>query len=364
MTVWEGRVAPGFEPVRDVFVEQLDRGVESGAGLAVVHEGRTVVDLVGGWRDAARELPWTPRTLVSTYSVSKPFGALCLLLLVDRGLAKLDDPVARHWPEFAADEVTLRHVLSHTAGLPVFPVARPAEALADWDLLCADLAAATPMWTPGEVAAEHALTYGHLVGELVRRIDGRSLGEFLAAEVSPAWGLDLGFGLSPADSARCADLGYGDLDWPVTVLGDPGSLKALSLGNPAGCLDLAVLNSELWRAHQVPAVNLHATALGVARFYAGLLGGGALDGVRVWSPQIVAEAVRVQHDGVDRLLDRPVRWALGMQVEEDGSWGMGGIGGNAGYADPARGYAFGYVTRHLAGFERVDALIEALHSCL
>lgn len=359
-----GLVADGFAPVREVFADLVAGGAESGAGLAVIHDGRVVVDLVGGWRDAERAVPWTPRTLCATYSVSKPFAAFCLLLLVDRGLAGLDDPVRKHWPEFAAEGVTLRHVLAHTAGLPVFPVTRTAQALADWDLLCADLAHATPLWTPGEVAAEHALTYGHLVGELVRRIDGRPIGAFLAAEIAGPWELDLGFALSPADTARCADLLYGDADWPVTILGAPGSLKARSLGNPAGCLDLAVLNGELWRATAVPAVNMHATALGVARFYAGLLGGGTLDGRRVFSPEIVAEAVRVQHDGVDQVLDRPVRWGLGMQVEEDESWGMGGIGGNAGYADPVRGYAFGYVTRHLARFDRVDALIDALHACL
>ncbi|NUT35696.1 MAG: beta-lactamase family protein [Hamadaea sp.] len=359
-----GTVADGFAPVREVFADLVASGAESGAGLTVIHDGRVVVDLVGGHRDTGRTAEWTPETLCATYSVSKPFAAFCLLLLVDRGRARLDDPVRRHWPEFAAEGVTLRHVLAHTAGLPIFPEARTAQVLADWDLLCADLAAATPLWTPGEVAAEHALTYGHLVGELVRRIDGRPIAAFLAAEVAGPWALDLGWALSPADAVRCADLRYGDLDWPVTILGTPGALKARSLGNPAGCLDLAVLNGDLWRATAVPAVNLHATAHGVARFYAGLLGGGVLDGTRILSPEIVAEAVRVQHEGVDRVLDRPVRWGLGVQIDDDESWGMGGIGGNAGYADPVRGYAFGYVTAHLAGFERVDALIDALHECL
>ncbi|NUR73918.1 MAG: beta-lactamase family protein [Hamadaea sp.] len=339
-------VAKGFEPVEAAFRDLVSSGAESGAGLAVIRDGRAVVDLVGGVvrRD----------TLVNTYSVSKPFAAYCLLLLIERGRADLDDPVRRHWREFESD-ATLRHVLAHTAGLPVFPVTRTAKALRDWDLLCADLATATPMWTSGEVAAEHALTYGHLVGEIVRRIDGRSLGRFLREEVAEPWELDLGFGLSPADQARCADLVYGDPDWPVTILGEPGSLKARALGNPLSCLDVAVLNGELWRGSEVPAVNLHATALGVARFYAELMSS---------RQEIVAEAVRVQHDGVDRVLDRTVRWGLGVQVDDDGSWGMGGIGGNCGFADPVRGYAFGYVTRHLAGFDRVDRLVDVLNECL
>jgi CubicO group peptidase (beta-lactamase class C family) len=152
---------------------------------------------------------------------------------------------------------------------------------------------------------------------------------------------------------------YGEPDWPVTSLGAPGSLRHRSLENPAGCRDLDVLNGPLWRKTEVPAVNLHATARAVARFYAGVLAGGTLDGHRLMSTETVAEMVRVQHSGPDLLLGDDVEWTLGMQVDPDGTWGMGGIGGNVGYADPALDYAFGYVTHHLAGFERVDALAEA-----
>jgi CubicO group peptidase (beta-lactamase class C family) len=337
---------------------------ETGAALAVWHRGRRVLDLVGGWRDITRTRPWTPDTLVNVYSVGKPVAALCVLLLVERGRIGLDDPVARHWPGFRATEATVRHVLSHTAGLPVFPVPRPEHALGDWALLTDDLANAAPLWPPGTVAAEHALTYGHLLGELVRRVDGRSIGRFLADEIAGPWRLDLHFGLAPTDQARCADLGYGDPDWPVTVLGAPGSLRARALGNPTGCVDLAVLNGPLWRGAEVPAVNLHATASGLARLYSGLLAGGELDGVRLFGGELVAELTRVQYAGEDLLLERPAQWTLGMQAEDDGSWGMGGIGGSLAYADPARDYTFAYATRHLAGFDRVDALIDALHACL
>ncbi|WP_246017078.1 serine hydrolase domain-containing protein [Micromonospora pisi] len=336
---------------------------ETGASLAVWHRGRPVLDLYGGWRDSARTREWSPDTLVNVYSVGKPVAALCVLLLVEQGRIGLDDPVARHWPGFRA-EATVRHVLSHTAGLPVFPVPRPERDLDNWALLTGDLAAAEPLWAPGTVAAEHALTYGHLLGELVRRVDGRTIGRFLADEIAGPWRLDLHFGLAPIDQARCADLGYGDPDWPVTILGTPGSLRARALGNPAGCLDLAVLNGARWRGAEVPAVNLHATAAGLARLYAGLLAGGELDGVRLFGADLVAEATRAQFTGADLLLERPVRWTLGMQVEEDGSWGMGGIGGSAAWADPVRDYTFAYATRHLAGFDRVEHLVDVLHTCL
>jgi CubicO group peptidase (beta-lactamase class C family) len=138
-------------------------------------------------------------------------------------------------------------------------------------------------------------------------------------------------------------------------------LRAHALASPAGCLDLKVINSPLWRGAEIPAVNLHATAVALARLYQGLLAAGSLDGVQLWSPATLAEALRVQYDGPDVLLGRTVRWTLGMQLDDDGSWGMGGVGGSIGYADPARGYAFAYVTRRLANFDRVDALADTVN---
>ncbi|GIF48086.1 CubicO group peptidase (beta-lactamase class C family) [Asanoa ferruginea] len=353
-----GHTSPAFAPVRDVFAGFFTDGRDSGAGLAVVHRGRLVVDLVGGWRDTDRQRPWTPWTVVAVYSVSKPFAAACLMILVDRGLVGLDDPVHRHWPEFPDDGTTVRHVLAHTAGRPGFPSERPAQAWAEWSLLTADLAGAGPMWTPGTVAAEHALTYGHLVGELVRRVDGRSIGRFLVDEVAQPWQLELSFGSGGREDV--ADLAFGAPDWPQTSVGTPGSLRHRGLANPAGCRDLAVLNGPLWRDTEVPAVNLHATATAVVRFYAGMLAGGTLDGRRILSEAAVAEMCRVQHDGLDQLLERTVRWSLGFQVEDDGSFGMGGIGGSCGYALPSAGLAIGFVTRHLAEFDRLDELETAI----
>ncbi|MDI5942193.1 serine hydrolase domain-containing protein [Micromonospora sp. DH15] len=235
-----------FAPVRDCFHDLFAAGRETGAGLAIWYDGTPVVDLVAGSRAAVppgRSVPpagggdpWRPDTLVNVYSVGKPVAALCLLLLVDRGRLDLDDPVVDHWPAFRAP-ATVRQVLSHTAGLPAFPVPRRADAIADWDLLCADLAAAEPRWEPGTVAGEHAWTYGHLVGELVRRVDGRSVGRFLAEEIAGPWRLDLGFGLGAADRRRCADLSYADPGWPVRTLGEPGSLRAAASPPGTACGD-------------------------------------------------------------------------------------------------------------------------------
>ncbi|GAA1885501.1 serine hydrolase domain-containing protein [Asanoa iriomotensis] len=351
-----GHADADFTSVREVFERLFADGRETGAGIAVVHQGRLVVDLVGGSR--ADGQPWTPRTVVAVYSTGKPFAAACLMILVDRGLVGLDDPVHRHWPEFADDGTTVRHVLAHTAGRPAFPTPRPSAAWADWPTLVADLAGATPMWTPGTTAAEHALTYGHLIGELVRRVDGRPIGRFLAEEVAGPWRLDLAFGSGGRQDV--ADLVFGDPEWPTTSVGEPGSLRHRALANPDGCRDLAVLNGPLWRDNDVPAVNMHTTASAVARFYAGMLAGGVLDGHQMLSAETAAEMTRVQHDGTDQLLDRPVKWALGFQIDDDGSFGHGGIGGSCGYALPSAGLAVGFVTRRLADFDRLDELDAAV----
>jgi CubicO group peptidase (beta-lactamase class C family) len=182
----------------------------------------------------------------------------------------------------------------------------------------------------------------------------------VAEEIAGPWQLDLGFGLDPAARARCAELEFDSPDWPARMLGVPGSLRERALNNPAGVLELATVNGDAWRAAEVPAVNLHATAVGVARMYAGLLAGGTLAGHRLLSPSLVASTVARQHDGPDLMLERRVAWGLGVQVDDDGTWGMGGIGGSAGWADPATGYAIAYVTRRLGEFDRVSAVEAAL----
>jgi len=331
-----GFVAPGFEAVREAFATD-PRG---GSALTVLRAGEPVVDLREGWRDAARTRPWDANTLVNVYSVGKPVIALAVLLLVQQGRIALDDPMARHWPNFKTN-ASVREIVAHTAGLPFFPVVRDATAWSNWALLCADLASATPEWPPGTVAAEHALTYGHLLGELVARVDGRPPAQFVAEEIARPHGLDFGYALPAEDRDRCAELEYDTPDWPARMLGAPGSVHARAVSNPAGARDLAVVNGERWRSATIPAVNLHATAAAIAGFYA--------------LPVTRLLAVK-QFEGVDRFLDSPVVWGLGVQFEPDGSWGMGGLGGNAGWYDPARDLAIGYVTRRLGDFAAVDRI--------
>jgi len=337
----EGYVAAGFEAVGEAFAVD-PRG---GSALTVLRHGEPVVAVHEGWRDAARTARWDRNTLVNVYSVGKPVIAAAVMILVERGAISLDASMSDYWPEFQTP-ASVREVLSHTAGLPSFPVPRPASAWADWDLLCADLAAAIPEWEPGTVAAEHALTYGHLLGELIRRVDGRTPSAFLADEI----GLDFGFALPDEDIARCAELEYDAPDWPVRMLGEPDSVHARAVSNPAGARDLTVVNSDLWRKAAVPAVNLHATATAIAHFYARMLDGSL--------PSLAVRA----YTGIDLFLETEVTWGLGVQFEADGTWGHGGLGGNAGWADPASGLAIAYVTRRLGDFAAVDRIESALKS--
>lgn len=348
-----GHVDAAFADVADAFAEGFTARGELGAGLAIVVDGRAVVDLVGGTADAAA--PWTATTIVNAYSVVKPLAAACVLLLVERGRVGLDDRVVSWWPEFGAagkEDVTLRHVLAHQAGLDLFERPPALATLLDWDAMVALLAAAAPAWTPGTAHAEHVVTYGHLVGEIVRRVDGRSLGAFLRDELAGPWGLDFHVGLSPELQRRAA------------AIIDPTGTFVAPLARPPEIVDPVVVNGAAWRAAEIPAVNGHGTALALARFYAALGAGGMLDGVRLLSRELVAEATRPQLVAPDRVLDRSVAWCLGVQADtEDGGFGMGGLGGNLGWWD-AQGYAVGYVTRRLGDHARIEAIEDVLRDVL
>ena len=261
----QGFVHGRFDPVRECFAGILAAQPGTGAAFAAWCEGRLVVDLWGGYADSGRRRRWEAGSVVQPYSVSKPFAAVCALRLVQAGRLKLDAPVQRYWPGFRAP-ATVRQVLSHQAGVVMLDRPVPTEAFYDWDRLCALLAEQQPAWEPGTAHGESALLYGHLVGELVRRVDGRSVGRFLAEEICGPAGLDFAFGLSPGQQARAVDLtGLDDTFRAGNAVGRP-ALYRLATTNPPGAQDAAVVNSAAWRAAEIPAVNGHGTAAAVAGF--------------------------------------------------------------------------------------------------
>ncbi|MCP2331151.1 serine hydrolase domain-containing protein [Actinoalloteichus caeruleus] len=360
-----GHTTPAFAAVRDAFLDLLHTGRETGAAVAVLHRGRPVVEIWGGWRDQHRTHPWTADTLVHTYSVGKPLAALATLTAVTDGALDLDDPVTDVWPEYGQagkERTTLRHLLAHQGGLPAFPeTAAHLPLLAD-DQLRAALARAEPEFAPGTAHAEHALTYGHLLDGVLRGTGAASLGQVFRDRIARPLGLDAHFGVPAQDLPRVADLEYGDARWPTATAGESGSLEHRAMTRPTGALDVEVLNGPAWRRAEFPAIGLHTTASAIGKFYAGLVDpGGPVAGLL--GERVHRELLSPQARGTDLFLGHEVTWSLGFQLSGD-EVAMGGAGGSAAWVSQGEEYACAYVTRRLAGFDRVDTIEHAVRECL
>ncbi|MCW2750139.1 MAG: hypothetical protein JWR83_1249 [Aeromicrobium sp.] len=337
----------------------VDSGAEIGAGVSVWQDGREVVSLAAGTRDAAGD-PWELDTLVMTYSTAKPFAALAALTAVADGAIGLDQPIAEVWPAYAAHgkgTTTLRHVLSQQAGMYVFPEAAAAIDALDTAGLIDSLADAAPLHPPGEGIGEHALTYGHLLDGVVRHATGETLADRFGALASQS-GWDLHLTVAEEDLPRVADLAYLEPGWREAHLGDPTNVLGAVLGRPAGVLDLDVVNSRAWRTGSFPAIGLHATASALAGFYAHVLD---VDGpvARRLGPDLHREYVTTQASGTDLVLGFEVGWTLGFQ-RDDIEIGMGGVGGSSAWLAFDRGQAVAYVTRGLKDHDRVDVVSDEL----
>ncbi|GAB3986815.1 serine hydrolase domain-containing protein [Plantactinospora veratri] len=351
MSVVNGTVADGYELVREAFLANFETRSEIGAAVSVYRHGREVVRLWGGTADPTTGRPWREETLQVVYSATKSVPAACAHLLAQRGQLDLAAPVAEYWPEFAAagkGGIPVRWLLSHQAGLPVLdrPVRR-AEALA-WHPVVEALAAQAPVWEPGTAHGYHGLTYGWLVGEVVRRVSGRSLGTYFADEIGKPLGLDFWVGLPAAETHRVSRLVEQPAPAPapgsvpeqmreiLAAYTDPASLTVRSMMVTDPPLDLA--DPATWTA-EIPAVNGTCTASSLARFYAGLI--GEVDGIRILDAATLAAATAEQASGVDRVLMVPTRPALGFGLPlPDQPWwsptafGFPGHGGRS--ATPTR----------------------------
>jgi len=365
----EGR----FTAVAEEFARNFaDRG-EVGAGVCVMIDGRVVVDLAGGWADEERRHPWQPDTLVNFYSVGKPIVALLALQLVDAGLIGLDDPISSVWPEFAAagkGAATVRHALCHRAGVPALTEPLTNADLWNWERMAAAVANAEPWWEPGTRHAYHTNTYGHLIGEIVRRVGGEPCGRRLRALADPL-GADVWFGVPRAEQHRCASVIFvahpPPADQSVDDLSGDARMAMLSYFNPPGYSSMGVVNTPAWRSAEVPSTNGHGTAGGIARLYGALLEPG-----RLLSGELLAEATTPQSEGYCPILGEDVTFGLGFKPTvprrpfgpNPRSFGHFGTGGAVGFADPDAGIAFGYVMNHVIPrwqSSRNRALIDALY---
>ena len=360
-----GDCASKFAALRAALGDIMTAGTEVGAALAVCADTEPVVDLWAGHADAARTRPWTRDTLVNVFSVGKAVTAMCALQLVEAGRLDLDAPVARYWPEFAQAgkaELHVRHLLTHQAGLPALAEPLPPDAWAQWDVMTQALAAQPPWWPPGSGHGYHVNTQGFLIGEVVRRITGRSIGTYLRESLAGPAGVDFHIGLGPEHDGRCADflppLPSPERDeFERRLLTDPARLSGLTLmrvnayRNPGNFSGMGIINTRAWRAAEVPSTNGHSNARAIARLYSALAGNGELDGVHVLAPDMVARAIAEQVNGPDLVLERNTRDGLGFQLTMPErrlgpgprAFGHFGAGGSLGFADPDARVAIGYV---------------------
>ena len=381
----EGTCDPKFSRVKDAFAENFEQRNELGAGAAVTLDGKTVVDLWGGHSDKEKTRPWNRDTLVNLYSTTKGITAICAHRLVDKGLLDLDAPVTRYWPEFGQagkEKMPVRYLLSHRAGLPAVAKTLDDDAIYNWNTMASALAAQEPWWEPGTKHGYHALTFGWLVGEVIRRITGKTPGVYLRDEVAGPLKLDLHIGLDAKHDARVSNLipspppAPGEPNLFADIAKDPESMTAKAFMNPPVLSKPGVANSRAWRGAEIPAANGHGTALSLARIYGALAHGGDLDGVHVMSKDAIARCSIEQSIGSDAVLVLSTRFSLGFMMSQPGaslgpnpkSFGHPGAGGSLGYADPEAKIGFGYAMNRMQASLLIDpratALIDAVYASL
>ena len=381
----QGTVASGFERVRDAFAANFEQRGEVGAAFSLYHRGEMVVDLWGGVADPTSGRPWVENSLQSVASTTKGATAICALLLAQRGELDIDAPVARYWPEFAAagkHDVPVRWLLTHQVGLPLFDNPLTVEEALAWDPAVEALAAQRPVWEPGTAHGYHAITYGWLVGEVVRRITGQSLGTFFAENVAGPLGLDFWIGLPASEHGRvCPMLGEEvedvDLDsLPESMrevmaqFEDPDSLQ--SRASKITTTPLPVDTPAFYEA-EFPAANGVTDARSLARMYASVIGAG-VRGIRLLNDETIRLATTEQCVGRDRVIFANTRFGLGFALHlgpvdlvNEGAFGHGGAGGSLGFADPVADIGFGYVMNKMQPYledPRPAALLAAVHESL
>jgi CubicO group peptidase (beta-lactamase class C family) len=379
-TPLDGTCDPSFEAVREAFAENFATRGEIGASFCLVVNGVVVADLWGGWQDAMRHRPWQRDTLVNVFSVGKAVAAVCVARLVGQGRLGYDEPVAHAWPEFAAagkHDISVRQLLSHQAGLPAVRATLAPGSVFDTDAMCAALVAQEPWWEPGTAHGYHVNTFGVLVGELVRRVTGASLGTMVRHEVAGPLGADLFIGVPGRELHRVADF-VGLTELPRITGAELSEAQLMELHayfNPPEFSGFGVVNTTRWRTAELPSTNGHATADGIARLYSALVAGGRLGDAEIVDGHALAEACAEQVSGDDLILHRPSRFGIGFQLTQperrlgpnSRSYGHFGAGGSLGFCDPDAAVAFGYAINAMGPRwqnPRNKALIDAVYACL
>lgn len=380
-----GEVAPGFENVKAVFKANWNE-IEVGASYSVVHKGETVVDLWGGYQDRDCTRPWEKDTLVNVYSTTKGMGSLAVAILADEGKIDYDALVIDYWPEFGAegkDKVTVAQLLSHQAGVCGVTEKITVEDLYDWEKMVRLIAAQKPHWEPGTSAGYHAVNWGYLAGELMRRITGKTLGTYFLEKVAKPLGADFFIGLPDSEMNRVSDMIGPNhariLPKPTPSDGPPAQsppFYAIALQNPA-IRPYADASSYAWRKAEIAAANGQGNARGIARVYGACANGGQIDGIRIISNAGIDAAVKEEVDEtvIDLVVGGPMRRGRGYILNTGGSYGPsadafghGGAGGSNGFADRENNIGIGYAMNQMqpnpTAIPRSRLLVDATYRCL
>jgi CubicO group peptidase (beta-lactamase class C family) len=351
-----GTSAPAYNKLGELLSQSIDDGKDVGASVSVTVEGETVVDMWGGWADEARTTPWEKDTITNVWSTTKTMTFLSTLLLAERGLLDYHEKVATYWPEFAQNgkaDIEVRHLMGHTSGVSAWAQPVAVTDIYDWEKSTSMLAAQAPWWTPGEGSGYHALNQGHLLGEVVRRIDGRMLGDFFAEEVAGPLDADFHIGLDPSEFGRVSNV----IPPPALPIDmstmDPDSVLIKTFTGPAP--DASESWTPEWRQACIGAANGHGNARSVARIQAIIANGGTVDGVELLSPDTIKMIFEEQANGVDQVLGLPVRFGMGYALHSiavpylpEGNYAYwGGWGGSSIIVDIDRRISFSYVMNRM-----------------
>jgi CubicO group peptidase (beta-lactamase class C family) len=374
----DGTCDDRFGAVRSEFEQCLDSGDELGASIVVDVDGDVAVDLWGGHSDEGRTLPWERDTITNVWSTTKTVTSLAALMLVDRGELDVDDPVSRYWPEFAAagkQDVLVRHLLSHTSGVSGLDQPAAIEDLYDWEKSTARFAAQAPWWQPGTASGYHALNFGHLIGEVLLRITGRSLKQFVAEEIAGPLGADFQIGAAEADWDRIADV-VPPPPLPIDLAAlDPASPMVRTFTGPV--VDANFANTPEWRLADIGAANGHGNARSVARVMSVLPRGGEVDGVRLLRRETIELIFREQANGVDLVLGVPLRIGIGYglpqldtipYIPDEKVCFWGGWGGSLIIMDIGRRVTISYMMNKMGagiiGSDRGERYVRAIYAAL
>tara|TARA_E500000331_G_scaffold319464_1_gene332222 strand:- start:809 stop:2023 length:1215 start_codon:yes stop_codon:yes gene_type:complete len=370
-----------FIKAQNIFEKSLEDGFELGGAICLEVKGEKVLDLWGGYKDQDRNEAWEENTIVNVFSTTKGIAAICLLQLIEKGLIDIEKPVSNYWPEFSQsgkEDIPVKYLFCHKSGL--CGVREPLEtgAFSDWDLICNQLAKQEPLWEPGSAHGYHAITYGHLVGELLKRVDGRTIGTYFKEEIAEPLDLDFWIGLPDSEFDRVSDI-YPSKPSPLQFLfpllaklprfllpgptkflvdfGDTSKPVGAAFNNPPIASNNGMeANTKKWRNAEIPAANGHGTARSIAKLYGVLANGGSLDGLHILSPDTIEMARTTQSDGKDLVLGgMHTRFGLGFMLgtknvsmgPNSEAFGHGGAGGSLGFADPDNNISLGFVMNQM-----------------